>query len=61
MTEDVVVEGLTDAELARIDAMAAERNVTPDALMAELAELGIDKWEREGVPLPPRVRGDALP
>ena len=41
---------LSEEELARIDALAALRNVTREAMLEELTRTGLAVWEREGPP-----------
>jgi hypothetical protein len=54
---EVVVE-LPYEELDRIDALAAQRNVTREEMMAGLIQLGLDEWKREGAPRTPSPEGD---
>ena len=54
MTIEVRTVELSEEELARIDALAAARQITRDAMLEELTHIGLARWEREG---PPRAPG----
>ena len=54
---EVVVEGLSDEELVRIDAVAAAWNLTREAMVAKLALVGLAQRDPEGVPPPPSAEG----
>jgi hypothetical protein len=53
VTEEVIIRELSDEETARVDELAVQRNLSREAMIAALARVGLDKWEREGVLLPP--------
>ena len=56
MTGEARTVELSEEELARIDALAALRGTTREAMLEELTRAGLTVWEREGPP--PRDEGE---
>ncbi len=56
MTGETRTVELSEEELARIDALAAVRRLTREAMLEELTRVGLSRWEEEGPPS--RTRGD---
>ena len=53
MTTEATVVDLSDAELARIDVLATERDLPRDAMIAMLVRLGLACAEETQKPEPP--------
>jgi len=58
MTAQSRTVALSDEELARVDALAALRQLTREGMLEELTRLGLARWEEDG---PPSVRPAGAP
>ena len=60
MTGEIRTVELSEEELARVDALAAVRQLTREAMLEELTRVGLARWEGEGAPGAPS-RASASP
>jgi hypothetical protein len=56
VTGETRIVELSEEELARIDALAALRKLTREAMLEELTRVGLARWEEEGPPPAPDDR-----